>query len=146
MHQDIRALNELVQQSSAFVDKLISETQLVIVGQKYMIERALIGLITGGHVLIEGVPGLAKTLTVKTLAETLTARFTRIQFTPDMLPADVIGTVIYNQKTGDFSIRRGPIFANLVLADEINRAPAKVQSALLEATRLACRGIWCECL
>ena len=133
MHQDIRALNELVQQSSAFVDKLISETQLVIVGQKYMIERALIGLITGGHVLIEGVPGLAKTLTVKTLAETLTARFTRIQFTPDMLPADVIGTVIYNQKTGDFSIRRGPIFANLVLADEINRAPAKVQSALLEA-------------
>ncbi|MDR0964927.1 MAG: MoxR family ATPase [Myxococcales bacterium] len=133
MHQDIRALNELVQKSSAFVDKLIAETQLVIVGQKYMIERALIGLITGGHVLIEGVPGLAKTLTVKTLAETLTARFMRIQFTPDMLPADVIGTTIYSQKTGEFSIRRGPIFANLVLADEINRAPAKVQSALLEA-------------
>ncbi len=133
MHQDIRALNELVQQSSAFVDKLVSETQLVIVGQKYMIERALIGLITGGHILIEGVPGLAKTLTVKTLADTLTARFMRIQFTPDMLPADVIGTTIYNQKTGEFSTRRGPIFANLVLADEINRAPAKVQSALLEA-------------
>ena len=132
-HQDIRALNEMVLQHSAFVDGLIAETQKVIVGQKYMIERALIGLITGGHILIEGVPGLAKTLTVKTLADTLSAKFSRIQFTPDMLPADVVGTTIYNQKTGDFSIRKGPVFANLVLADEINRAPAKVQSALLEA-------------
>ena len=133
VHQDIRALNEMIQESSAFVDRLVSETQRVIVGQKYMIERALIGLITGGHILIEGVPGLAKTLTVKTLSDTLSAKFSRIQFTPDMLPADVVGTTIYSQKTGDFSIRKGPVFANLVLADEINRAPAKVQSALLEA-------------
>ncbi len=133
INQDIAAVNEAVQQSSAFVDRLISETQKVIVGQKYMIERALIGLITGGHILIEGVPGLAKTLTVKTLADTMNAKFSRIQFTPDMLPADVVGTTIYSQKTGDFSIRKGPVFANLVLADEINRAPAKVQSALLEA-------------
>jgi MoxR-like ATPase len=105
----------------------------VIVGQEHMIERILIGLLTGGHVLLEGVPGLAKTLTVKTVCETIAAKFSRIQFTPDMLPADVIGTVIYNQQRGEFSAKKGPIFANLVLADEINRAPAKVQSALLEA-------------
>jgi MoxR-like ATPase len=133
MQQDIRALNELVQRESAFVDNLLAETQKVVVGQRYMLERALIGLICGGHVLIEGVPGLAKTLTVKTLADTLSACFMRLQFTPDLLPADVVGTTIYNQKTAEFSVRRGPIFANLVLADEINRAPAKVQSALLEA-------------
>ena len=133
MQSDIRALNELVQKESAFVDNLISEAQKVIVGQRYMLERVLIGLMCGGHVLLEGVPGLAKTLTVKTLADTLSANFMRIQFTPDLLPADVIGTTIYNQKAGEFSVRKGPVFANIVLADEINRAPAKVQSALLEA-------------
>ncbi len=133
MHQDIRALNEMVQQESAFIDHLFAETQKVIVGQKYMLERVLIGLMCGGHVLLEGVPGLAKTLTIKTLADTLDAQFMRIQFTPDLLPADVLGTTIYNQKSGEFAVRHGPVFANLVLADEINRAPAKVQSALLEA-------------
>jgi len=133
MHADIRALNELVQRESAFVDNLMAEAQKVIVGQKYMLERVLIGLVCGGHVLIEGVPGLAKTLTVKTLADTLSANFMRLQFTPDLLPADVVGTTVYNQKTAECSVRKGPIFANLVLADEINRAPAKVQSALLEA-------------
>ena len=133
MHQDIRALNELVQRESAFVDTVMAEAGKVVVGQKYMLERVLLGLICGGHVLIEGVPGLAKTLTVKTLADTLTAHFMRLQFTPDLLPADVVGTTVYNQKTAEFTVRRGPIFANLVLADEINRAPAKVQSALLEA-------------
>jgi MoxR-like ATPase len=133
MHQDIRALNELIQRESAFVDNLLSEAQKVIVGQRTMLERVLIGLTCGGHVLLEGVPGLAKTLTVKTLADTLSASFMRLQFTPDLLPADVVGTTVYNQRTGEFTVRKGPIFANLVLADEINRAPAKVQSALLEA-------------
>jgi MoxR-like ATPase len=131
--QDVRGLNELVAKESAFVDDLLSEIGKVVVGQSMMIERLLIGLLTGGHVLLEGVPGLAKTLTVRTLCEAIDARFARIQFTPDLLPADLIGTVIYNQKTGDFTSKLGPIFANLVLADEINRAPAKVQSALLEA-------------
>jgi MoxR-like ATPase len=133
MNQDIRALNELVQRESAFVDNLMAEAQKVIVGQRYMLERVLIGLMCRGHVLLEGVPGLAKTLTVKTLADALQASFMRMQFTPDLLPADVIGTTVYNQKTAEFTVRKGPIFANLVLADEINRAPAKVQSALLEA-------------
>ncbi|MDI1477411.1 AAA family ATPase [Polyangium sp. y55x31] len=132
MH-DVRALNELVAKESAFVDNLIAEVGKVIVGQTYMLERILIGLLTGGHVLLEGVPGLAKTLTVRTLCDALHAKFSRIQFTPDLLPADVIGTVIYNHQKGEFSSKLGPIFANLVLADEINRAPAKVQSALLEA-------------
>ncbi|MGH7282585.1 MAG: AAA family ATPase, partial [Polyangiaceae bacterium] len=129
---DVRALNELVAKESAFVDKVMNEVGRVIVGQNYMIERILIGLLTGGHVLLEGVPGLAKTLTVRTLCEAISAKFARIQFTPDLLPADVIGTVIYNQQKGEFTSKLGPVFANLVLADEINRAPAKVQSALLE--------------
>ena len=131
--QDVRALNELVAKESAFVDDLLAEIGKVIVGQTYMIERILIGLLTGGHVLLEGVPGLAKTLTVRTICSAIHAKFARVQFTPDLLPADLIGTVIYDQKTGQFSSKLGPIFANLVLADEINRAPAKVQSALLEA-------------
>jgi len=130
---DVRVINELVQKQSAFVDKLTAEVGKVIVGQKAMIERILIGLLTGGHVLLEGVPGLAKTLTVKTLADALQMRFSRVQFTPDLLPADIVGTVIYNQARSEFISKKGPIFANLVLADEINRAPAKVQSALLEA-------------
>ena len=130
---DVRALNELVAKESAFVDKVTTEVGKVIVGQRYMIERILIGLLTGGHVLLEGVPGLAKTLTVRTLCDAISAKFARIQFTPDLLPADVIGTVIYNQQKGEFTSKLGPVFANLVLADEINRAPAKVQSALLEA-------------
>jgi MoxR-like ATPase len=130
---DVRVINELVHKQSAFVEKLNAEVAKVIVGQKTMIERILIGMLTGGHVLLEGVPGLAKTLTVKTLSDTLDMRFQRIQFTPDLLPADIVGTVIYNQARGEFISKQGPIFANLVLADEINRAPAKVQSALLEA-------------
>jgi MoxR-like ATPase len=130
---DVRALNELVAKESAFVDRLQSEVGKVIVGQTYMVERILIGLLTGGHVLLEGVPGLAKTLTVRTLCDAISARFARVQFTPDLLPADLIGTVIYNQQRGEFTSKLGPIHANLVLADEINRAPAKVQSALLEA-------------
>jgi MoxR-like ATPase len=133
MQGDVGVLNEMVRRESAFVDGIVDETKKVIVGQGAMIERLLIGLMTGGHVLLEGVPGLAKTLTVRTLAQTLTAKFQRIQFTPDLLPADLIGTMIYHQETGDFTTKLGPIFANLVLADEINRAPAKVQSALLEA-------------
>ncbi|NLE86872.1 MAG: AAA domain-containing protein [Myxococcales bacterium] len=131
--QDVRALNDVVAQHSAFVDDLTAEIGKVVVGQTYMIERILIGLLTGGHVLLEGVPGLAKTLTVRTICDAIQANFARIQFTPDLLPADVIGTTIYNQKTGEFTSKLGPVFANLVLADEINRAPAKVQSALLEA-------------
>jgi MoxR-like ATPase len=131
--QDVRALNEIVAKESAFVDELMTEVGKVIVGQTYMIERVLIGLLTDGHVLLEGVPGLAKTLTVRTMCDAIEAKFARVQFTPDLLPADLIGTVIYNQKTAEFSSKLGPIFANLVLADEINRAPAKVQSALLEA-------------
>ncbi|HEX2880878.1 MAG TPA: MoxR family ATPase [Polyangiaceae bacterium] len=131
--QDVRVLNEMVAKESLFVDKLMAEVGKVVVGQTTMIERILIGLLTGGHVLLEGVPGLAKTLTVKTLCDTIAAKFSRVQFTPDLLPADVIGTVIYNQQKHEFTSKLGPIFANLVLADEINRAPAKVQSALLEA-------------
>jgi MoxR-like ATPase len=130
---DVRALNELVAKESAFVDRLTNEVGKVIVGQQYMVERILIGLLTGGHVLLEGVPGLAKTLTVRTLCDAIHAKFARIQFTPDLLPADLVGTVVYNQQKGEFTSKLGPIFANLVLADEINRAPAKVQSALLEA-------------
>jgi MoxR-like ATPase len=130
---DIRSINEMVKAESAFVEAILAETGRRVVGQRYMLERLLIGILTGGHVLLEGVPGLAKTLTINTLAATVSASFKRIQFTPDLLPADVIGTLIYNQKSQDFEVRRGPVFANLVLADEINRAPAKVQSALLEA-------------
>jgi MoxR-like ATPase len=130
---DVRVINDLVIQQSAFVEKLSAEVGKVIVGQRAMIDRILIGLLTGGHVLLEGVPGLAKTLTVKTLADSMSMRFQRIQFTPDLLPADIVGTVIYNQARSEFVSKKGPIFANLVLADEINRAPAKVQSALLEA-------------
>jgi MoxR-like ATPase len=130
---DVRVINELVHKQSAFVDKLTAEVAKVVVGQKAMIERMLIGLLTGGHVLLEGVPGLAKTLTVKTLSDCLAMKFQRVQFTPDLLPADIVGTVIYNQAKAEFISKQGPIFANLVLADEINRAPAKVQSALLEA-------------
>jgi MoxR-like ATPase len=130
---DVRALNELVAKESAFVDRLMNEVGKVIVGQQYMIERILVGLLTGGHVLLEGVPGLAKTLTVRTLCDAINAKFARIQFTPDLLPADLVGTVVYNQAKSEFTSKLGPIFANLVLADEINRAPAKVQSALLEA-------------
>ncbi len=131
--QDVRGLNEMVAKESAFVDDLMAEIGKVVVGQTYMVERLLIGMLCGGHVLLEGVPGLAKTLTVRTLCESISAKFSRIQFTPDLLPADLIGTVIYNQKTAEFTSKLGPVFANLVLADEINRAPAKVQSALLEA-------------
>jgi MoxR-like ATPase len=130
---DVRALNELVAKESAFVDRLMNEVGKVIVGQQYMVERILVGLLTGGHVLLEGVPGLAKTLTVRTLCDTIHAKFARVQFTPDRLPADLVGTVVYNQQRGEFTSKLGPIFANLILADEINRAPAKVQSALLEA-------------
>src|SRR6185436_9052846 len=131
--QDVRALNEVVAQESAFASDLMAEVGKVVVGQTYMIERILVGLLAGGHVLLEGVPGLAKTLTVRTVCDAISAKFSRVQFTPDLLPADLIGTVIYDQKTGEFTSKLGPIFANLVLADEINRAPAKVQSALLEA-------------
>src|ERR1041384_3967197 len=130
---DIKEINERIQRESAFVDMLSVEMDKVIVGQKYMVERLLIGLLSNGHILLEGVPGLAKTLAINTLAKCIHADFSRIQFTPDLLPADLIGTMIYNQKQEAFSIRKGPVFANFVLADEINRAPAKVQSALLEA-------------
>ncbi len=130
---DIAALNEKIKQESAFVDLLMNEIGKVIVGQKPMVERLVIGLLSNGHVLLEGVPGLAKTLAIKTLSSAMKAKFQRIQFTPDLLPADLVGTQIYNQKDGNFLIRKGPIFSNFILADEINRAPAKVQSALLEA-------------
>jgi MoxR-like ATPase len=130
---DIKELNERIQKESAFVDLLTLEMDKVIVGQKYMIERLLIGLLSNGHILLEGVPGLAKTLAIKTLASTVDASFSRVQFTPDLLPADLIGTMIYNQRKEEFTVRKGPLFANFILADEINRAPAKVQSALLEA-------------
>src|SRR6476619_625985 len=130
---DARELNEIVARESAFVDRIQAEVAKVIVVQTYMIERILIGLLTGGHVRLAGVPGLAKTLTVRTLCDAISAKFARVQFTPDLLPADLIGTVIYNHQKGEFTSKLGPIFANLVLADEINRAPAKVQSALLEA-------------
>ncbi|AXG73903.1 MoxR family ATPase [Flavobacterium arcticum] len=130
---DIRAINEKIERESAFIDLLVMEMNKVIVGQKYMIERLLIGLLGQGHILLEGVPGLAKTLAINTLSQAVHGSFSRIQFTPDLLPADVVGTMIYNMKQNEFTIKKGPIFANFVLADEINRAPAKVQSALLEA-------------
>ncbi len=130
---DIKVLNEKIHEASSFVDLLNLELGKVIVGQKYMTDRLIIGLLSQGHVLLEGVPGLAKTLAIKSLSSAVNARFSRIQFTPDLLPADVIGTMIYNQQKNEFDVRKGPIFANFILADEINRAPAKVQSALLEA-------------
>ncbi len=133
MDQDIKRINDLVARESGFVEQILGEVRKVIVGQRALLDRLLIGLLGGGHLLLEGVPGLAKTLSVKTLSDVIHARFQRIQFTPDLLPADLIGTMIFNQKTGEFVARKGPIFANLILADEINRAPAKVQSALLEA-------------
>ncbi len=131
--QGVEAINELVKKESAFVEALMLEVQKVLVGQKALVERLMVGILANGHVLIEGVPGLAKTTAVKALSDTLQTRFQRIQFTPDMLPADLIGTLIYDQRTGGFSVKRGPVFAHIILADEINRAPAKVQSALLEA-------------
>lgn len=133
MAHDIKAINEKIQKESAFVDLLNMEIGKIIVGQKYMVERLLVGLLANGHILLEGVPGLAKTLSVKTLASAIHAKFQRIQFTPDLLPADLVGTMIYNQKDGSFQTKKGPIFANFILADEINRSPAKVQSALLES-------------
>ncbi|HTX98639.1 MAG TPA: AAA family ATPase [Bacteroidota bacterium] len=133
MTYDIKAINEKIQRESAFIDLLLLEMGKVIVGQKQMVERLLVGLLANGHILLEGVPGLAKTLAIKTLASAVQAKFHRIQFTPDLLPADLIGTMIYNQKDGSFQTKRGPVFANFILADEINRSPAKVQSALLEA-------------
>ena len=133
MEIDIRSINEKIERESAFIDLPTTEMNKVIVGQKEMIERLLIGLLGNGHILLEGVPGLAKTLAINTLSKAVQGSFSRVQFTPDLLPADVVGTMIYNMKDNDFSIKKGPIFANFVLADEINRAPAKVQSALLEA-------------
>ncbi|MFC0775912.1 AAA family ATPase [Terrimonas alba] len=131
--EDIRQLNDRISHAGQFTDKLREEVGHVIVGQSHMLDRLLIGLLSNGHVLLEGVPGLAKTLTIKSLSQAIHAQFSRIQFTPDLLPADVIGTLIYNQQKNEFVVRKGPIFANFILADEINRAPAKVQSALLEA-------------
>ncbi len=130
---DIRQLNERISHTGQFIDRLRDEIAHIIVGQSHMLDRLLIGLLSNGHVLLEGVPGLAKTLTIKSLSQAIHAKFSRIQFTPDLLPADVIGTMIYNQQSNEFVVRKGPIFANFILADEINRAPAKVQSALLEA-------------
>jgi MoxR-like ATPase len=133
LETDIKELNDRIQRESAFVDIVTMEMHKVIVGQKHMIERMLIGLLTNGHILLEGVPGLAKTLAIKSLANIIDAKFSRIQFTPDLLPADLVGTLIYSQKKEEFIVRKGPLFANFILADEINRSPAKVQSALLEA-------------
>ena len=133
MYADIKAIGERIERESAFVGALLGEIDKVIVGQRYMVERLLVGLLANGHVLIEGVPGLAKTLAVRTLSRAISTKFQRIQFTPDLLPADLIGTLVYSPSTGSFTTKKGPIFANLILADEINRAPAKVQSALLEA-------------
>ena len=133
MHVDIKQIGEKVREESSFVQRVTDEIGKVIVGQKYVVERLLLGMLANGHVLLEGVPGLAKTMAVTTLARTLRMKFQRIQFTPDLLPADLIGTLIYNPRTGDFTVKKGPIFANIILADEINRAPAKVQSALLES-------------
>ncbi|NQU88227.1 MAG: AAA family ATPase [Mariniphaga sp.] len=130
---DIKELNERIQKESSFVDMISMEMNKVIIGQKHLIDSLLIGLLSNGHILLEGVPGLAKTLAIKSLAQTINAKFSRIQFTPDLLPADLLGTMIYSQKKEEFSVKKGPIFANFILADEINRAPAKVQSALLEA-------------
>ena len=132
-HFDLAGVNERIAHESAFIEELLGEIGRVVVGQRYMIERLLIGLLGDGHVLLEGVPGLAKTLTVSSLAQAIQAQFQRIQFTPDLLPADLLGTLIFNQREGTFSIKKGPIFANIILADEINRSPAKVQSALLES-------------
>jgi MoxR-like ATPase len=131
--EDIRVINELVKRESAFVDDVMREISRAVIGQREMVHRILVAMLTGGHILLEGVPGLAKTLTVNTVADALKMQFSRIQFTPDLLPADIVGTMIYRPQTTEFVARKGPIFANLVLADEINRAPAKVQSALLEA-------------
>ena len=133
MPTDIQAINEMVRQESVLVERVLSEMQKVIVGQKGLLDRLMIGVLCQGHLLVEGVPGLAKTLAVKTFSDTIDAAFQRIQFTPDLLPADLVGTMIYNQKDAHFYVRKGPIFANIILADEINRAPAKVQSALLES-------------
>jgi len=133
MAPDLRAMNQLIDQESAFLHELQTEIAKAVIGQRHMVDRLLIGLLSGGHILLEGVPGLAKTLTVKTVADTIDAAFSRIQFTPDLLPADVIGTQVFDPKNQNFKAHKGPIFANIVLADEINRAPAKVQSALLEA-------------
>ena len=133
MHTDIQQIQSRVEAESSFIERLTGEISSVIVGQKYLIDRLLIGILSNGHILIEGVPGLAKTLSVKTLSDAIQAKFRRIQFTPDLLPADLIGTMIYNPHTAEFSVKKGPVFANIILADEINRAPAKVQSALLEA-------------
>jgi len=133
MHPEIRVIQEKVEKESLFVKELLAEIGKVIIGQKYLVERLLIGLLANGHILVEGVPGLAKTLSIKVLSDTIQTKFQRIQFTPDLLPADLIGTMVYNPQTCQFSPKKGPIFANLILADEINRAPAKVQSALLEA-------------
>lgn len=130
---DLSTLNQTVKEQSVFVSRMINEMSKVVVGQKEMIEGITMGLLTGGHILLEGVPGLAKTLTISTMAETISLLFHRIQFTPDLLPTDLIGTMIFNPKSGEFTVKKGPVFANIVLADEINRAPAKVQSALLEA-------------
>ena len=133
MEQDVRRINDLVARESVFVEQVLGEVRKVIVGQKALLDKLLIGLLADGHLLLEGVPGLAKTLSVKTLSDVLDLKFQRLQFTPDLLPADLIGTMIFNQKDGQFVPRKGPLFANIILADEINRAPAKVQSALLEA-------------
>ena len=133
MHTDIQQIQSRVEAESLFIERLTREMSSVIVGQKYLIDRLLIGILSNGHILIEGVPGLAKTLSVQTLADAIQAKFQRIQFTPDLLPADLIGTMIYNPQTSEFSVKKGPVFTNIILADEINRAPAKVQSALLEA-------------
>lgn len=133
MNPDIKAINEKIIKESEFTEKITNEISKVIVGQSYMVERLLIGLLSNGHILLEGVPGLAKTLTVNTLSSTIKTKFQRIQFTPDLLPADLLGTLIFNQKDGEFTTKKGPIFSNIILADEINRSPAKVQSALLEA-------------
>lgn len=133
MEKSIKEINEMVQQESLFVSEVMNEMEKTIVGQRYMLERLIVGILSDGHILIEGVPGLAKTLAVKTLAQSVDCGFSRIQFTPDLLPGDIIGTMVFNPKTGTFDVRKGPVFSNLILADEINRAPAKVQSALLEA-------------
>jgi MoxR-like ATPase len=133
MEQGVMEINEKVKRESVFIERIVTEIQKIIIGQKYLLERLLVGILADGHILLEGVPGLAKTLSVKVLAQSISTDFQRIQFTPDLLPADLIGTLVYNPRTGDFTVKKGPIFANIILADEINRAPAKVQSALLEA-------------
>ena len=133
MEQGVKEINEKVRQESVIIERIVGEIERIIVGQKYLIERLLVGLLADGHILLEGVPGLAKTLSVRSLAQAISTGFQRIQFTPDLLPADLIGTLVYNPRTGEFTTKKGPIFTNIILADEINRAPAKVQSALLEA-------------